>query len=356
MTTRTIDMEKVEDFAGKVAETLDSAALALQIGIGHEVGLLDAMAGLGPSSSQEIADAARLQERYVREWLGALTVGGVVHYDPDDRTYSLPAEHAAVLTRAAGPDNLARTTRFIPLLAQVESSVVEAFRNGGGVPYSEYVAFHDVMAEESGEVFDAALIDTILPLVDGIEERLGAGIDVADIGCGRGRAVNIMASEYPQSSFVGYDFSDEAIVAAREEAAAIGLENVQFELLDVGQLDVSERFDFITAFDAIHDQAQPTQVLANIYRALRPGGRFLMVDIGASSLLEDNFEYPMATFLYTVSTMHCMAVSLALDGEGLGTVWGRQRALGMLDDAGFVDMEVHEIESDPLNAYFVAAR
>lgn len=356
MTTDTLDPARVEEFAGTIAEALNSAALALQVSIGHEVGLFDAMAGMSPSASAKIAAEAGLDERYVREWLGALTMGGIVEYDPEAMTYVLPPEHAAVLTRAAGPDNLARTTRFIPLLARVEPSVVEAFHNGGGVPYSEYTTFHATMAEESGEIFDAALIDTILPLVEGIASRLEEGIDVADIGCGRGRAVNLMAHAYPNSSLVGYDFSEEAIEVARAEAESMGLDNARFEVLDVAELDVQEAFDFITAFDAIHDQAQPTKVLANIYGALRPNGRFLMVDIGASSHLEENFDYPLSTFLYTVSTMHCMSVSLALGGEGLGTVWGRQRALGMLDDAGFVDMEVHRIDSDLLNVYFVARK
>lgn len=356
MSTQTINPESVEEFAGRVASSLDSAALALQISICHEVGLFDTMSGLAPATSEEIANTAGLQERYVRESLGALTVGGVVEYEPGSRTYSLPAEHAAVLTRAAGPENLARTTQFIPLLARAQPSVVDAFRHGGGVSYSEYADFHRVMAEESGEVFDASLIDTILPLVDGIVDRLTSGIGVADIGCGQGRAINLMAKAFPNSRFVGYDFSEEAIAAARAEASSMGLENARFELLDVAELDVDAGFDFITAFDAIHDQARPSRVLDNVYRALRPGGRLLMVDIGASSNLEENVDYPMATFLYTVSTMHCMAVSLALDGKGLGTVWGRQRAIGMIDDAGFVDIEVNEIETDPLNAFFVASK
>ncbi len=356
MTTNNIDETRVEAFAGKIVGALDAASLALQIGLGHELGLFDTIADLKPSTSAEIAEAAGLEERFVREWLAALTVGGVVEYEPDTHSYSLPAEHAAVLTRAAGPDNLARTTRFIPLLAQVESAVIEAFHNGGGVSYTEYDSFHQVMAEESGAVFDASLIDTILPLADGVVDRLNAGIEVADIGCGQGRAVNLMAREFPQSDFVGYDFSEEAIAAARAEADEMSLDNARFELVDVAEPGITDRFDFITAFDAIHDQAQPAQVLSNIHRALRPGGRFLMVDIGASSLLEENYEYPLATFLYTVSTLHCTPVSLALDGEGLGTVWGRQRALGMLDEAGFVDVEVHEIETDPVNAFFTATK
>ncbi len=356
MTTQTMDEAKVEAFAGKIIGVLNDAALALQVSIGHQMGLFDTMADLPPSTSEEIAAAAGLHERYVREWLGAVTTGGVVEYDPETGTYVIPDEHAAVITRAAGPDNLARTLQFIPLLAQVEEPVMEAFRDGGGVPYSEYATFHGVMAEESGATFDASLIDTTLPLIEGLPEQLVAGIDVADIGCGSGRAVNLMARTYPNSRFVGYDFSEEAIRIANVEKEAWNLPNARFELVDVASLDVVEGFDLVTAFDAIHDQAHPAEVLARAYRALRPGGAFLMVDIDASSHLHENLELPWATFLYTVSTMHCMTVSLALGGDGLGTVWGRQRALGMLDDAGFSSVEVRRIESDLMNSYYLASK
>jgi SAM-dependent methyltransferase len=146
------------------------------------------------------------------------------------------------------------------------------------------------------------------------------------------------------------------LAAGRGDADRLGLANAAFIARDVSRLDITDAFDAITAFDAIHDQAHPAQVLANIYRALRPAGVFLMVDIKASSRLEDNVGVPFASYLYTVSTMHCMSVSLGLDGDGLGTVWGRQLATSMLAEAGFVDVAVREIESDPINFYFVARK
>jgi 2-polyprenyl-3-methyl-5-hydroxy-6-metoxy-1,4-benzoquinol methylase len=358
MTTSIQDTDEAaaEEFAGRMVEVLNAGSLALLCSIGHRVGLFDTLARLGPSTSSVIAEAAGLHERYVREWLGGMTTGGVVDHDPDAQTYVLPAAHAACLTRAAGPDNLARTLGFIPLLAQVEEPVAEAFRHGGGVPYSAYRTFHAVMAEDSGAIFDAALVDVILPLVEGLPEDLAAGIDVADVGCGSGHGVNVMAAAYPASRFVGYDFSEEAIEVARAEARREGLANARFEVADVTALDVAERYDLITAFDAIHDQAQPAQVLAGVHEALRPGGTFLMVDVKASSHLHENVDLPWATFLYTVSVMHCMTVSLALDGEGLGTVWGHQRARGMLDDAGFADVAIREIDTDPFNNYYIATK
>jgi 2-polyprenyl-3-methyl-5-hydroxy-6-metoxy-1,4-benzoquinol methylase len=259
-----------------------------------------------------------------------------------------------LLTSAAGPNNLALVAQFIPLLSEVEQKIVGCFRAGGGLPYSEFPRFHKLMAEMSGVVFDAALIDVVLPLVDGLPERLRAGADVADFGCGSGHAINLMAQAFPESRFTGIDFSDEAVAAGRQEAARLALKNATFASHNLAELTTVGAYDVITVFDAIHDQAQPARVLENIYRALRPGGVLLMADIKASSRLEDNVGVPMSTYLYTTSLMHCMTVSLASGGAGLGAAWGTQLATSMLADAGFDDVRVAEVESDLINNYYLA--
>jgi len=200
------------------------------------------------------------------------------------------------------------------------------------------------------------LIERTLPLVAGMVERLQKGIDVLDVGCGSGHAINLMARAFPGSSFTGYDFSEEATVAAQAEVAAWGLTNANFVVQDLAAMVDRARFDFITAFDAIHDQAQPRKVLAGIAAALRPGGTFLMVDDRASSNLHENLDHPLGPFLYGVSTMHCMTVSLAQGGEGLGTVWGEQKARELLTEAGFVEVAVHQLQGDIANNYYVARR
>lgn len=348
--------ETTEEFTERIAATLDGASLTILLSIGHQTGLLDTMAGRGPATSAQIADAAGLNERYVREWLGGMTTGHVVEYDPDTATYLLPAHRAGVLTRAAGPQNLAVVAQFLPLLGEVEQKIIGCFRAGGGLPYSEFPRFHQLMAEESGAVFDASLVDVVLPLVDGLVERLRAGADVADFGCGSGHAINVMAQAFPASRFTGIDFSEQAIATGTREAADRGLTNATFESHDLPELDKVEAYDVITVFDAIHDQARPARVLENIYRALRPGGVLLMADIKASSRLEENVGVPMSTYLYTTSLMHCMTVSLALDGAGLGTAWGTQLAVAMLGDAGFGDVRVAEIDADPINNYYIATK
>jgi ubiquinone/menaquinone biosynthesis C-methylase UbiE len=338
-----------------MAAMMNAGSLMFMTSIGHQTGLFDAMAGLPACTSWQIADAAGLDERYVREWLAAMVVGRIVDYDSAAQTYALPAEHAAWLTRAAGPANMASPMVLLTDAARVEQEVVRCFREGGGVPYSAYDRFHALMAETSGRRFDHALLSEVLPM-SGVVERLQQGIDVADVGCGSGHAINIMARAFPNSRFVGYDFGAEVIEAATAETSALGLQNASFVERDAAHLGETEAFDFVTAFDAIHDQARPDLVLKGIYDALRPGGTFLCVDVAASSRLEENMDHPVAAFLYTISTMHCMTVSLALDGMGLGTMWGEQRALEMMQDAGFDDVEVRRLPSDRFNNYYVAMK
>ncbi|MCZ6707425.1 MAG: class I SAM-dependent methyltransferase [Chloroflexi bacterium] len=333
---------------------LNGAATALGLSVGHRTGAFDTMSGLAPSSSQQIADAAGLNERYVREWLNGMVVGGVVDYDAASGNYSLPAEHAASLTRAAGPGNIASMTQFLPLVAGVEDEIVDVFAKGGGVPYSSFASFGALMAESSAERFDFNLIDTQIPLVPGVVDQLEAGIDVADFGCGSGHAINLMAKQWPQSRFTGFDFSQEAIDRGRAEASAIGLTNANHEVQDVANVPGEDRFDFITTFDAVHDQANPAGMLESVARTLRPDGTYLCADIKASSRVEENLDLPMGQFFYTISLFHCMTVSLALDGEGLGAMWGEQKALEMLGDAGFTEIAVETVEGDLINNYYIA--
>jgi ubiquinone/menaquinone biosynthesis C-methylase UbiE len=355
-TQEQFDGPKAEAFAGRMVDILNAASLAFMTAIGHETELFDRMAELPPASSEEIAIRAGLNERYVREWLGAMVTGRVVDYDAGTRRYSLPAEHAASLTRAAGTGNMSTFAAFFPEFGKVSDKVSDSFRNGGGVPYAEYDRFQALMRNESAQTFDGTLIDRTLPLVPGLVEKLRAGIEVADVGCGAGHAINLMAQAFPASRFIGFDFAEDGIALARQEAQQMKLTNATFEVKDAAKLDVSNRFDLITVFDAIYDQAQPATVLEAIYNALKPGATFLCVDVAADSNLEGNLEHPLGPMLYTVSTMHCMTVSLAYGGVGLGTVWGEQKALEMLGEAGFKNVAVERVEGDIFNNYYIASK
>lgn len=339
-------MQKAEAFAGRLLAALNNAALCLMISVGHRTGLFDAMRELPAASSTEIAAKSGLDERYVREWLGAMVTGGVVEVEATADTYWLPQEHAAYLTRAAGADNISVFTQYIALLGGVEDDIVECFHKGGGVPYGKFPRFHAVMEEDSGQSVLSSLEPHILPLVPGLSERLTKGIQVLDVGCGRGRIMNRLAELYPKSRFTGIDISSEAILFAWREAADKRLRNVEFIVTDLSDFhEKAERqaFDLITTFDAIHDQAKPLNVLKGIFRALRTDGVYLMQDIKGSSHISDNIGHPIGTFLYTVSCMHCMTVSLARGGEGLGAMWGEQKTREYVHKAGFRSIEKHEL-------------
>ena len=348
------DADRADAFADRLVETLNHGALTLMISVGHRTGLFDAMADSQPRSSTMLADRAGLDERYVREWLGAMTTGRIVDHDPETGNYLLPDEHASFLSRKSAADNIAVFAQYIPLLGSVEDDIVACFSDGGGVPYDRFPRFHEVMAEDSGQSVLSSLFEHILPLVPGLEDRLEQGIEVLDLGCGQGLALRALAERFPRSRFTGYDLSVQAVDEARSMAE--GLTNLRFEARDLSDFDASAEpaaFDLVTTFDAVHDQARPRALLAGIRRTLAPGGVYLMQDIHASSDVANNLDHPLGTLLYTVSTMHCMTVSLAQDGEGLGAMWGRELAEALLREAGFDAVEVHRLDHDIQNDYYV---
>lgn len=349
--------DKAEAFEERVVDVLNAGATSLMTSIGHRVGLFDAMADGIPGTSAEIAARAGMNERYVREWLGAMTASDFVECDGEAGTFRLPPEHAACLTRAATSNNLAVFAQYIPELGSVEDDIVECFKNGGGVSYERFNRFHEVMAEDSGQSVLPALREHILPLVPDLIERLEAGISVLDLGCGRGRAITQMAAWFPNSTFTGYDLSEEAVAWARANAEAQGLRNLTFQACDLSTFDRDAEeatFDFVTTFDAVHDQGNPRAMVRGIRRTLKPDGVYLAQDINGSSHVHENSDHPIGPLLYTISCMHCMTVSLAQEGgEGLGAMWGWQKAVEIFTEAGFGTVEVNELAHDIQNCYYV---
>ncbi len=349
------DPAGIEAFGEQLLGAYVGAATTAMVALGHKTGLFEA-ATTGPATSAELADRAGLSERHVREWLGSMVTAGVFRYDPAEGTYALPPEHAFLLTGDTAMNQAVLAPMSVHLSTHV-NGVAERFRNGGGVPYDEYrPEFTGAMDEIGRRQYDASLIGSYLPQAEGLIDRLEEGIAVADLGCGTGHCVNLMARQFPESTFVGYDIADDALELARAEAKEWGLTNVRYEHQDVARLGDAERFGLVTAFDAIHDQVDPDGMLAGAYAALEPGGTFFAVDIKASSNLEDNVGNPLAPMIYAISVLHCMEVSLAGDGAGLGTAWGRELACQMLDDAGFEGIEVHEMDDDPLNLIYTCRR
>ncbi len=350
-----VDRQRSADFLEALKGAYQSSMLVLMIDLGRRLSLFDALRDAGPSTSHELAERTGLSERHLREWLAAVAVGGIVEFDGDTGRFAIPAEHAVWLT-GKSHTNLAPMAGLIMGLAPRLEDVEESFRHGGGVPYERYRPHFTCSMDAVGRAkYDAMLVPVYLRLAPGLVERLEAGVDVVDVGCGTGHCLNLMAQAFPASRFVGVDFSAEALALARAEAASMGLGNATFEEVDLSVPDALgvARFDLVFAFDAIHDQSDPEGVLSRIRHALKPGGAFLMLDIKASSHLHENLGDRTNLILYGTSLMHCMQVSLAGGGPGLGTVWGTQLATSMLAEAGFPDVTVHDLPGDPTNCLYV---
>lgn len=346
-----------DTLGGQFLEMINQASAALMVSVGYRTGLFAALAAHGPTTSAALAEAAGLEERYVREWLGSMTTAGFAECDDSGTTFAIGDGWAPLLAGADGTPSFGHLAQFIGMMGAVEDRIVECFHKGGGVPYSAYPRFQEVMLEESRQTVVGALLEHILPLVPGLTLALKNGIAVLDVGCGRGAALHLLAKTFPASQFVGYDLSEEAIGFARQTAAAEGVGNLRFESRDLTTFDGDApggRFDLVLAFDAIHDQARPDRVLRGVRRSLKSGGLFLMQDIGVSSNVAENRDHPIGTLIYTISCMHCMTVSLAQGGLGLGAAWGEQQARQYLEAAGFCSVERRTLPHDIQNYYYIA--
>ena len=343
-----------EDFSNYLVDVINKGALSLMISIGHRTKLFDVLSMLPPSTIEDIASKSKLNQRYIKEWLGAMVTGNIVNYDPEKNKFWIEKEKAQHLTRKTNTYNFSASMQWIPILAQVEDEIIKCFSKGGGVPYSSYKRFHEVMAEESYQTVVVGLIEHILPLIPSIIPSLNKGIKVLDIGCGKGKAVNLLAKNFPKSKFYGFDLSEEAINGAVEEAQKMKNLNISFKIQDVLDFTSNDKFDLILAFDAIHDQPKPDLVLEKIHNSLSDKGIFLMQDILASTPLKDNINHPLGIFLYTISCLHCMSVSLSQNGAGLGAMWGKEKAVSMLKKAGFNKILVKTLPHDFQNYYYIS--
>jgi 2-polyprenyl-3-methyl-5-hydroxy-6-metoxy-1,4-benzoquinol methylase len=315
---------------------MTGSALTMLIGVGHRTGLL-AAAARGPATSAGLAARAGLQERYVREWLGAMVTGGVFTYD--GREYTFPPGHAKFLLGETASNlmpSLLTLTAFTGILPDLE----RCFAEGGGVPRSAYGPYLETLGAKTGDswkhIYREHLVDGFFGAVPGLNDRLTAGARVLDLGCGTGNAIAVAARAFPASHFTGLDINASVVEQANENKPA----NADFVVGDAAELSADPPYDVITAFDAIHDQDRPDVVLRRIRGALAPDGLFFMVDTNFSSHLEKNIGNPLAALTYSISLMYCTTTSLAEGGAALGAVWGTEKASELLADAGFRHVEV----------------
>lgn len=343
--------DAVRDFMERFMEMVSGAAVLGVVGLGDRTGLFASIAGQGPLSVPQIAERSGLNERYLREALSALAAAEIMLYDTAAETFELPDAHAACLADETSPYFLAGWAQMIRGVNGVMPGLARAFREGGGVPYSEYD--EDMVAgidRTNSPGIRVLLTRKWLPAMPDVVQRLESGISVADVGCGSGASSIAMARAYPRSNVLGIDLDRASIARARQATESESLPNLKFEEMDAASLPHDPGFDLITTFDVIHDLARPRPVLRNIQEALAADGTYLMVEPNASDRLEDNLSREGA-LLYAISTMYCTTVSLAHDGEGLGAAWGPRRAEELCREAGFSRFERLDIRN-PFNAFY----
>jgi hypothetical protein len=337
-----MDEDRRAAFGKHVTATLTGAALSMLVSVGHRTGLFEAAAA-GPATSAGLAERAGLQERYVREWLGAMVTGGFFDYEASTGEYVLPPEHAVFLVGDAAT-NIAPIASMLRAFGGTLPELERCFAEGGGVAHAEFHPHLEAAGAKAGDswrrVYDEHLVGGFFGAVPGLVGTLTDGARVLDLGCGTGHAVTVAARAFPESTFLGVDIDAHGIAVAEAERAGLGLANAAFAVGDAAALRAEPGFDVITAFDAVHDQRSPEEVLRRVRAALAPGGVFVMVDTKFSSSLENNVGNPVAPLSYAISLMYCTTTSLAAGGPALGAMWGTEVACRMLADAGFTSVEV----------------
>jgi SAM-dependent methyltransferase len=334
--TPTIDEQKLEQFMGQFVQDMGAAATAPLVVIGDKLGLYKAMAGGDPVTPAELAGRTGCRERYLREWLCQQAASGYVEYDPEDGTFRLPPEQELALAHDDSPAFIPGAFQLIAAIVKDEPHITERFRSGEGFGWHE----HDHDLFEGTERFFrpgylANLVESWLPSLDGVVEKLEAGARVADVGCGHGASTILMAQAYPRSTFVGTDYHEASIEAARRAAERAGVaDRITFDVSSAKQLSGGP-YDLVCVFDALHDMGDPVGAARHVRSQLADDGTWLVVEPMAGDAIEDNLN-PVGRVFYAGSTMLCTPASLSQEvGLALGAQAGEQRLAEVLHEGGF---------------------
>jgi SAM-dependent methyltransferase len=348
-----VDQQRLQDFTMKAFGDMSGALTAALVVLGDELGLYKAMAGEPSMTPAALAKKTSTQERLVREWLQAQAASGYVSYNAKTKAYSLPPEQTVALTDEESPFCVLGGFQGMSAAAKAEPKVAAAFRNGGGVGWHE----HDPGLFRGVERFfrpgyNAHLVSEWIPALDGVAAKLERGGKVADIGCGHGASTIIMAKAFPRATFVGFDYHQASIEAARTRAAAAGLsDRVRFEVASATSFPGSD-YDLVALFDCLHDMGDPVGTARHLRSTLHRDGTWMLVEPFANDEVEDNLN-PVGRLFYSVSTLVCTPNSLSQDvGYGLGAQAGERRLREVATKAGFT--RFRRATETPFNLVFEA--
>ncbi|MXP22728.1 methyltransferase domain-containing protein [Gordonia sp. HNM0687] len=347
----TVTEDRLNAFLGKAIGDLGASASAVLVLIGDELGLYKTLAG-NRWSAEELAIKTGTNERYIREWLANQAAGGYVEYDATSDEYFLNEEQALCLADPNGPVDLPGAYEVVQDLFHVRERALENFRTGTGTEWGEH---HECLFDGTERFFrggyNANLISSWLPALDGVVDKLTAGARVADVGCGHGASTVLMAQAFPNSQFVGIDYHGPSIETARERASEAGVGNTTFEVADATTYG-GDDFDLIAFFDCLHDMADPSGAARHARAALKPDGHCMLVEPFAGDSTAENLN-PVGRLMYAASSMVCVPVSVARGGPALGAQAGEQALRKvMVDDGGFTTFR--RATETPFNLIFEA--
>jgi len=349
--TQAVSHDKLMAFLGQVIGELGATVNAGLIVIGDRLGLYRAMAGAGAVSAGELAEKTGTSERYVREWLNAQAAGGYVTYDATTQKYELPAEHAMALADEDSPAFVGGAFELATATLKSIPQIEAAYRSGAGVGWHE----HDHGVFTGCERFfrpgyNANLVSTWIPALDGVEEKLRVGARVADVGCGLGASSRLIAESYPRSRVTGFDYHQESIELARKKAREAGLsERLSFEVAPAASFP-GTGYDLVTVFDSLHDMGDPVGAARHVKQALAPDGTWLIVEPIAGDRTEQNLN-PVGRAYYAFSNFLCVPSSLSQEvGLALGAQAGEKRIRDVVTAAGFT--RFRRINETPFNVAY----
>ncbi|HEY1260750.1 MAG TPA: class I SAM-dependent methyltransferase [Stellaceae bacterium] len=330
-----VDDAKLHQFVGQMLSDIGGAASIALVRIGDALGLYKTLHAKGPMTSAELASAAGVNERYLREWLAQQAASNYLAYDPTTAKFELPPEQAMVFAVEDSPVYLTGAFSCMAALLDNQAKVQEAFKTGGGVAWGDQAGcLFCAVAQFFRPGYHNNLVQSWLPALDGMVEKLQRGAKVADVGCGHGLSTIIMAQAFPNSQFVGYDFHPSSIEHAESHAREHRVANARFAV-GTAKSYPEQELDLVTCFDCLHDMGDPTGVAAHVRQSLKPDGSWMIVEPMAGDRLEDNLN-PVGRIYYAGSTMVCVPTSLSQEiGAALGAQAGEAKLREVITAGGF---------------------
>lgn len=331
-----VDETKLEELQGKVVTDVAGSLGLLLAYMGDQLDLYSALSEISPASSEQLAKSTGIKERYVREWLSANAAAGYVDYDADAGVFSMTPEQTVIFAAEGHPACMQGFFQAVVSSYIDEPKATSAIRAGTGVPWGDHSTCLFCGTERFFRpMYAANLIDSWLPALEGVQEKLEAGARVADVGCGHGSSTILMAQAFPKSTFHGFDFHQASVEHARERARAAGVaKNTIFEVVAAKEFP-GQDYDLVAIFDALHDMGDPVGACKHISESLSDGGTFMLVEPFAEDNLEGNL-HPLGQIYYSFSTTVCVPNSLSQEvGLALGAQAGERRLTEVLNEGGF---------------------